>query len=129
MKNFNIPNNKEININDLRNKYSQDLIHEVWVRLAKEGITNADAIIGTRSTINNIDFEKFWNVVRPEDIENLIKSYEYAQEKCLANFKNYKNKSDENSFVAEIGEFISDDTSFFDNKIADAKILLLDLKK
>lgn len=109
---------------DLKNKYSQELIEYVWKRLAKEGITNADGIIGTRDSIDNEDFEKFWNAVNAEDIKNLIADYEKNKAQQLKNFEKYKSKYQEGDFVPEIGEMISQDTSWWDNKISELNLLL-----
>ncbi len=113
-----------INNKDLRNKYSQEIIDYVWKRLAKEGITNADSIIGTRDSIKNEDFEKFWNSVKEEDIRNLMTSYEKNKAQQLGDFEKYKDKYQEGDFVPEIGASISQDTSWWDNKISDLNSLL-----
>ena len=109
---------------DLKNKYSQEIIDYVWKRLAKEGVANADDIIGTRDSIKNEDFEKFWNSVKEEDIKNLIASYENSKAQQLGYFEKYKGKYQEGDFVPEIGEIISQDTSWWDNKISDMNSLL-----
>lgn len=109
---------------DLKNKYSQELINIVWKRLAQEGITNADDLIGTRETIENTDFEKFWQSVKNEDIEKLIASYQENKKQQLAEFEKYKGKYNEGDFVPETGTMISQDTSWWDNKISDLETLL-----
>lgn len=134
MEKFESQKNEKDRTNDLKSKYSQDLIQIVWERLASEGISNADAIIGTRSTIDNIDAEKFWKTVKPEDVENLIAGYERSKEGNLVKYNKYKNKADAIGFVAEIGEFINEEflheiNSFYDNKIAEAKKLLSEINK
>jgi hypothetical protein len=40
-----------------RKRMSGSLISVLWARLAKEGIQNADPIIGTRETIDNVDYD------------------------------------------------------------------------
>tara|TARA_B100001179_G_C18466898_1_gene349624 strand:+ start:231 stop:680 length:450 start_codon:yes stop_codon:yes gene_type:complete len=96
----------------LKEKYSGELINVVWQRLAEEGIDNADELIGTRLTINNIDSEKFWSSVKQEDIEKQIIFYESQIDKQLENYKKYGDE-----FVPERGEFINNDTSYLENKI------------
>lgn len=113
-----------LNNKDLKNKYSQEIIDYVWKRLASEGITNADSIIGTRESIKNEDFEKFWNSVKEEDIKNLITAYEDNKARQLKNFETYKNKYQEGDFVPELGEMLSQDTSWWDSKISDLNSLL-----
>ena len=113
-----------LNDKEIKNKYSQELINVVWKRLAQEGITNADELIGTRQTIENTDFEKFWQAVKNEDIEKLITSYKENKKKQLAEFEKYKDRYNEGDFVPETGTMISQDTSWWDNKIADLETLL-----
>lgn len=112
-----------LNDKELKNKYSQELIDQVWKRLAKEGIANTDELIGTRQTIENADFEKFWQFVKNEDIEKLIASYKENKKQQLAEFEKYKDKYNEGDFVPETGTMISQDTSWWDNKIADLETL------
>jgi hypothetical protein len=109
---------------DLKNKYSQEIIDYVWKRLAKEGISNADDVIGTRDSIKNEDFEKFWNSVKNEDIQNLMSAYKNNKAKQLENFETYKGKYQEGDFVPELGEMLSRDTSWWDDKISDLNSLL-----
>ncbi len=109
---------------ELKNKYSQELIGFVWKRLAQEGITNADDIIGTRKTIENEDFEKFWNSVKNEDIKNLVASYEQSKKQQLQDFEKYQGKYNDGDFVPEIGAMISQDTSWWDNKIGELSAFL-----
>jgi hypothetical protein len=90
------------------------VIDYVWKRLANQGITNADPIIGTRDTIDNVDFDKFWSNVLPEDLQNLIKFFEEQKKQQLQSFEKYQG-----AFDPTTGTFTSDDTSFYDNKIAD----------
>lgn len=114
----------EIESKGLKNKYSQELIDYVWKRLEQEGITNADDIIGTRKTIENEDFDKFWNSVKNVDIKNLIASYEQSKKQQLQDFEKYQGKYNEGYFVPEIGAMISQDTSWWDNKINKLNLLL-----
>ena len=58
----------KVDMHILKNQYAQILIERVWKRMAKDGILNADNIIGTRETIENKDFEKFWQNVTEADI-------------------------------------------------------------
>jgi len=109
---------------ELKNKYSQELIDFVWKRLEQEGITNADDIIGTRKTIENEDFDKFWNSVKNEDVKNLVASYEQSKKQQLQDFEKYQGKYNEGDFVSEIGVMISQDTSWWDNKINKLNLLL-----
>ena len=103
---------------NLKNKYSQELISIIWKRLLeKESITNADDIIGTRITIDNIDFNKFWSSVKKQDLEDLIRFYKNNKAEQLIDFVNYG--SEEMKFIPEKGIFTSADTSFFDNKISE----------
>lgn len=97
-----------------RKRLSNAVIGYVWDRLAKQGITNADSIIGTRDTIENVDLDKFWSNVIPEDLQRLKKFYEQEKQKQIASFKKYKGEFDPTS-----GTFTSNDTSFYDNKIKD----------
>ena len=108
-----------LGFNDLRKEYSNIIIDQVWKRLANEGITNADSLIGTRDTINNKDFTKFWSAVKDEDIQNVINFFESEKQKALDSYSKYKGEFDPTT-----GTFTSNDTSFFDNKIKDLNILL-----
>lgn len=99
----------------LKTKYSQELIGVLWTRLADNGITNADNLIGVRETINNVDADKFWSNVTREDLDTLLAKYEDMKQEQLDDFVN--NGSEEYKFIAEKGTFASSDTSFFDNKI------------
>lgn len=108
-----------LGFNELRKKYSNLLIGQVWKRLAKEGITNADSLIGTRETIENKDFNKFWSNVKDEDIINTIKFFENEKQKNLDSYNKYKGEFDPTT-----GTFTSNDTSFFDNKIKDLQTIL-----
>ena len=108
-----------LGFNDLRKEYSNIIIDQVWKRLASEGITNADSLIGTRDTINNKDFNKFWATVKDEDIQNVINFFESEKQKALDSYSKYKGEFDPTT-----GTFTSNDTSFFDNKIKDLNILL-----
>jgi hypothetical protein len=109
----NLQSNKEEAIKR-RKRLSQEVIHTIWERLAKQGINNADNIIGTRDTIDNIDFDKFWSNVTKEDLQNLKKSYETQKQKELDLYNKFKGEFDPTT-----GTFTSNDTSFFDNKIKD----------
>jgi GNAT superfamily N-acetyltransferase len=91
---------------------SQELIGFVWDRLAKNGITNADSVIGTRNTIDGVDFNKFWSNVTKEDLQNLKKSYEDQKQEQLDLYNKFKG-----AFDPSTGTITSSDTSFFDNKI------------
>jgi hypothetical protein len=101
---------------------SQELIGFVWDRLAKNGITNADSVIGTRNTIDGVDFNKFWSNVTKEDLQNLKKSYEDQKQEQLDLYNKFKGKFDPST-----GTLTSNDTSFFDNKIknVDAELAAL----
>jgi hypothetical protein len=101
---------------------NQELIGIVWERLAKEGITNADSITGTRATIDDVDFDKFWSNVTKEDLENLKKVYETEKQKQLDLYDKFKG-----AFDPSTGTITSNDTSFFDNKIkvVDAELTAL----
>lgn len=109
-----------------RIKIGQEIIHTVWERLAKQGISNADSIIGTRNTIDNVDFDKFWRSVTKEDLENLKKSYQEQRQKQIDEFEKFKG-----SFNPSTGNFTSNDTSFLDNKIkdVDAELACFKLQK
>ncbi len=109
---------------ELKNGYAPLIISYVWERLAKDGILNADDLIGTRETIENIDFEKFWDNVRKEDIQNVINNYKGQREQQLIEFEKHKGEL----FNPQNGEFISDDTSFFDKKISDLEVLMKTVK-
>lgn len=111
-------------IRQKRIKYSQELIDFIWKRLADEGIENADNLIGTMDTIENIDFEKFWSAVTEKDIQDLIFSYEQSRKKQLDNFEKYKERYTEGDFVPEIGEILSRDTLWWDEKIKDLEEIL-----
>ena len=108
-----------LGFNNLRKEYSNIIIDQVWKRLANEGITNADSLIGTRETINNKDFNKFWSAVKDVDIQNVIKFFESEKQKALDSYSKYKGEFDPTT-----GTFTSNDTSFFDNKIKDLNTLL-----
>jgi hypothetical protein len=97
-----------------RKKIGNLVIDYVWSRLAKQGITNADPIIGTRDTIENVDFDKFWSNVLPEDLQNSKDFFIREKEKQLKSFEKYKGEFDPTT-----GAFTSNDTSFYDNKIKD----------
>ena len=112
------------NDREIKNKYASMLIGNVWKRLAKEGIENADEIIGTRETIENIDFEKFWNNVAEDDIQGLIDDYTKQKEQALDEFKKFKGEFDPTS-----GQFTSSDTSFWDNNISELEELKKSLLK
>lgn len=101
---------------------SQELISFVWDRLAKQGITNADSVVGTRDTIDSVDFNKFWSTVTKEDLQNLRKLYETKKQEQLDLYNKFKGKFDPST-----GTFTSNDTSFFDNKIknVDAELAAL----
>lgn len=60
---------QEYNLDEVRKKYNQLLIPIVWRRLAEKGIDNADSMIGTRDTIDDQDFDKFWNNIALSDLE------------------------------------------------------------
>ena len=108
-----------LGFNNLRKEYSNVIIDQVWKRLASEGITNADSLIGTRETINNKDFNKFWSAVKDVDIQNVINFFESEKQKALDSYSKYKGEFDPTT-----GTFTSNDTSFFDNKIKDLNTLL-----
>ena len=90
----------------------QELISIVWDRLAKQGVTNADSIIGTRETIDNVDFNKFWSNVTKEDLQNLKKNIELKKQEQLDLYDKFKG-----AFDPSTGTITSNDTSFFDAKI------------
>ena len=102
---------------------SQELISFVWERLAKKGITNADSVIGTRETIDGVDFDKFWSNVTKEDLQNLRKLYETKKLEQLDLYNKFKGEFDPST-----GTITSNDTSFFDNKIknVDAELAALE---
>jgi hypothetical protein len=106
-----------------RKRLANAVIDYVWDRLAKQGITNADPIIGTRDTIENVDSDKFWSNVIPQDLQRLKDFYVQEKQKQLESYKKYKGEFDPTS-----GTFTSDDTSFYDNKIkdVDAEIIALE---
>lgn len=108
-----------------RKSLANQIIDYVWDRLAKQGITNADSIIGTRDTIENVDLDKFWSNVIPEDLQRLKKSYEQEKQKQIDSFEKYKGEFDPTT-----GTFTSDDTSFYDKKIKDidAELAALEAK-
>jgi hypothetical protein len=108
-----------LGFNNLRKEYSNVIIDQVWKRLANEGITNADSLIGTRETINNKDFNKFWSAVKDVDIQNVINFFESEKQKALDSYSKYKGEFDPTT-----GTFTSNDTSFFDKKIKDLNTLL-----
>lgn len=108
-----------LGFNNLRKEYSNIIIDQVWKRLANEGITNADSLIGTRDTINNKDFNKFWSNVKDVDIQNVIKFFESEKQKALDSYSKYKGEFDPTT-----GTFTSNDTSFFDKKIEDLETIL-----
>jgi hypothetical protein len=102
---------------------SQELISFVWERLAKKGITNADSVIGTRETIDGVDFDKFWSNVTKEDLQNLRKLYETKKLEQLDLYNKFKGE-----FDSSTGTITSNDTSFFDNKIKNVDAELADLE-
>ncbi|MCA9495374.1 MAG: hypothetical protein KC589_00390 [Nanoarchaeota archaeon] len=108
-----------LGFNNLRKEYSNVIIDQVWKRLASEGITNADSLIGTRETINNKDFNKFWSAVKDVDIQNVINFFELQKQKALDSYSKYKGEFDPTT-----GTFTSNDTSFFDKKIEDLETIL-----
>ena len=108
-----------LGFNNLRKEYSNIIIDQVWKRLSSEGITNADFLIGTRDTINNKDFNKFWSAVKDVDIQNVINFFKSEKQKALNSFDKYKGEFDPTT-----GTFTSNDTSFFDKKIKDLETLL-----
>jgi len=105
---------EEVTGSDIETKKSlgQELISIVWDRLAKQGITNADTLIGTRETIGNVDFDKFWSNVTREDLQNFKEAIELEKQKQLDLYNKFKGEFDPST-----GTFTSNDTSFFDNKI------------
>ena len=109
-----VVNDIEVKKADIERKksLSQELISFVWDRLAKKGITNADSVVGTRDTIDGVDFNKFWSNVTKEDLQNLKKSYETQKQKELDLYNKFKGEFDPST-----GTITSNDTSFFDNKI------------
>ena len=111
-----------LGFNVLRKKYNQEIISVLWSRLSKEGIDNADDIIGTRATIDDVDFNKFWSNVTEKDLLYLKQSYQIQKKEQLDDFQKYG--SEENKFIPEKGIFLSSDTSFFDNKINDINLIL-----
>jgi hypothetical protein len=108
-----------LGFNKLRKEYSPLIINLVWKRLAKKGISNADSLIGTRDTINEKDFIKFWSNVKNEDIEGLIDFFKSEKQKSLDSYNKHKGE-----FDSSTGAFTSNDTSFFDKKINDLQTLL-----
>ncbi len=110
---FQQPRDKE-----LRNKYASYVINYVWERLAQDGITNADEIIGTRETIENKDFEKFWNNVKAEDIQVIINNYKEEKKQAIAQYEKFKGEFDPST-----GMFTTNDYSFWDEKISELEEL------
>ncbi len=104
---------------EIKKSLSQALIGYVWDRLAKQGIRNADDIIGTTDTIDNVDFDKFWSNVTKEDLQNLKNSYETQKQYHLDLYNKFKG-----AFDPSTGTITSSDTSFFDNKIKNIDNLL-----
>ena len=115
-------------ITDIEAKKSlgQEIISIVWDRLAKQGVTNADSIIGTRNTIENVDFDKFWSNVTKEDLQNLKKNIELNKQEQLDLYEKFKG-----AFDPSTGTITNNDTSFFDAKIKtiDAELADLEAKK
>ena len=107
-----------------RIKIGQEIIHTVWERLAKQGISNSDSLIGTRDTIDYVDFDKFLRSFTKEDLVNLKKSYQEQKQKQIDEFEKFKG-----SFNPSTGNFTSNDTSFLDNKIKDVDAELAALEK
>lgn len=103
---------------EIKNKYASILISSIWERLAKEGINNADEMIGTRATIENEDFQKFWSNVKEEDIQGLIDYYNKQREQSLEEFEKFKGE-----FNPATGQFTSSNTSFWDNNISELEEL------
>lgn len=91
-----------------------DLAGIIKTRLREEGVEQEerDRLTGTRENpiiASAID----------ADYKKLIESYRSSKAKQLDNYNKYKDKYKPNEeVVPEIGEFISNDTSFWDNKIA-----------
>jgi ParB-like chromosome segregation protein Spo0J len=100
-----------------RKRMSGSLISVLWARLAKEGIQNADPIIGTRETIDNVDYDKFWQNVTKEDLESLKGKYLKMKQDQLEAFE--RQGKEEGKFDPQSGVFTSSDASFYDNKIKD----------
>jgi hypothetical protein len=86
-----------------RKQLGDKIIGTVWERLAKEGITNADNLIGTRATIDNKDFDKFWSNVTVEDLQNYKASLEAQRDSALAKI----NEIGERTFDPQTGELTS----------------------
>ena len=108
----------KVDMHILKNQYAQILIERVWKRMAKDGILNADNIIGTRETIENKDFEKFWQNVTEADIQDSINHYSKEKENQLSEFEKFKGEFNPSSATIS-----SDDTSFFDKKISDLSLI------
>lgn len=108
-----------------RKRIGSGVIDHVWARLAKEGIDNADLLIGTRDTISNIDFDKFWASVKKEDLE---KYKSELKDRKQADIDAYERAKGE--FDPQTGTFTSDNTTFWDNKIkdVDAELAALEAK-
>ncbi len=116
----NTPNESQVLAEkDIKNKYANFVISEVWKRLASEGIENVDSLIGTRETIENKDSEKFWKNVKKEDIQKIIDGINELKVRQLEDF--IKNGP---GFDIMKGEFRSDDTSFLDTRISELKEIL-----
>lgn len=106
-------------IKENRKKINQDLIDIVWKRLAKNGIDNADNLIGTRESIEEKDFDKFWSNVTKEDLQELKSLYESKKQEQLELFDKFNGEFDPST-----GTITSNDTTFFDDKIQAVESLL-----
>ncbi len=105
-------------VKEKRDRISNFLIGIVWERLAKEGITNADPIIGTRATITNADFDKFWSNVKTEDLQKLKRLFEEQKVAELARV----DELGEGAFDPKTGNLIdtaSNIESYYNNLISD----------
>ena len=116
-------NKEQVSDKILKNKYAGEIIGLVWKRLSIEGITNADNLIGTRDTIENVDFEKFWQNVKEIDIQRLIEHYLKSKESQLSDFEKFSD-----GFNPATVSFTSNDTSFFDQKISDLLLIKNSIK-
>jgi hypothetical protein len=100
---------------DIGKIYAKELRGQIRKRLRNEG-KSEDEINKLTGTAES----PIITSLTSEDISSLIDSYKDSKAKQLENYNKYKDRSTpEEEVVPEIGEFISNDTSFWDNKIAE----------
>lgn len=104
---------------DIEKKYAGELRGQIRARLRNEG-KSEDEI----NKLTGTSESPIITSLMPQDVISLINSYKNSKAKQLENYNKYKDKYKPNEeVVPEIGEIISNDTSFWDNKIEELAAL------